>query len=376
MNNFLCFQCLRHHASLLCKNVGIKKLKSPKFIKLVERYTLDLCLPPLVSTYAKKLIKAIPPEFSTRAPGTFPAYEARAMAYIIFVLKLIFGLEDNKEHIISEKAKILNDKIEMINKAKEDKEKLLFVWSDWVQYIESRKTIIEFFSPSTRELTNPCSDQDNNFFVQKIDAKIKEQMEKIPTENEENCHIFNQRINCLQSIFKEMAKTFDDDTTVLIPSLSFKPSLTPFSTNLATILEFVDNCSSAKLKRMPIKIPPFIHENYRLRNMKPFVNVEGLQKFFSQNNCNLTVTEVTASNKNNYLGVFCPPHANSNDDPSMQSTDLQFNTEFKKYSAGYYRTVVQGRRKILKTEKAFSDVSLFTYYILNISYLIYHISDC
>uniref|UniRef100_T1GIN7 Rrn7/TAF1B C-terminal cyclin domain-containing protein n=1 Tax=Megaselia scalaris TaxID=36166 RepID=T1GIN7_MEGSC len=62
-----------------------------------------------------------------------PLYEARAMAYIIFVIKLLFGLDDSMESEISEASRKINESVPEAN---------LFIFDDWMRYLEMRKIIL------------------------------------------------------------------------------------------------------------------------------------------------------------------------------------------------------------------------------------------
>lgn len=110
--------------------------------ELLERYATEMALPREIYKFIEKLYSLYPPSFDYHDFGIrtlpIPFYEARAMAYILFALKLLFGLNGVTEIAMSESAKRINDfiKKEKVNCGK------LFVWSEWVEYFTARKLFI------------------------------------------------------------------------------------------------------------------------------------------------------------------------------------------------------------------------------------------
>lgn len=105
---------MRIHTSFLCRLLHINELQTPNLQNLINRYVDDLNLPSQITIYINRLInlcpiQKIPLKLEHRIS---PFYEARAMAFIIFILKLLFGLDDHKEIQISKSAKIINNEIE------------------------------------------------------------------------------------------------------------------------------------------------------------------------------------------------------------------------------------------------------------------------
>ncbi|KAG8232012.1 hypothetical protein J437_LFUL011953 [Ladona fulva] len=67
-----------------------------------------------------------------------PNYEGRAMAIILYSMKLIFGLDGFTELKLSQFARKANKILSLHHSHKE-----FFVWGDWVKYIEFRKQLVE-----------------------------------------------------------------------------------------------------------------------------------------------------------------------------------------------------------------------------------------
>lgn len=70
---------------------------TPDFHALCKRYLAELCLPVDLMIYIDRLLAAFPPQMKFNEGMKVPNYEGRAMAIIIFVLKLLFGLNDSTE---------------------------------------------------------------------------------------------------------------------------------------------------------------------------------------------------------------------------------------------------------------------------------------
>ena len=86
--------------------------KPPDLLKLCKRYINELSLPEDLLEYVDKLLAFIPPSF--KHPGRFMQfhnYEGRAFAYIIFLMKLIFGMDDDREIEMSRAARKINTEI-------------------------------------------------------------------------------------------------------------------------------------------------------------------------------------------------------------------------------------------------------------------------
>lgn len=115
----------------------------PNLLKLCGRYLKEMCLPEDLELYVGRLLNFIPPRmiFNDRVEMV-PNYEGRAMAYILFVLKLLFGLDGEREREMSVSA-------QNINKILKKSDSQLFVFTDWMNYIEYRQEILsKFYYPT------------------------------------------------------------------------------------------------------------------------------------------------------------------------------------------------------------------------------------
>lgn len=102
---------------------------------LVRRYLKDLSLPDELGDYIDRLINFHPPVMKFLI--YHPNYEARAMAYIVFILKLLFGIDGYRELEISKSAQKLNKKLKMKGIKSE-----VFVYEEWREYIAYRNVIL------------------------------------------------------------------------------------------------------------------------------------------------------------------------------------------------------------------------------------------
>ncbi|CAO1437068.1 unnamed protein product [Diamesa serratosioi] len=144
-NSMIRFESFRYQLTAFIKFIPdlITSIKVPNLSEISKRYLQELQLPPSLNDYVERLIRFFPPEMTFKLSSpVVPNYEGRAMAYIIFVLKLIFGLDDKREKDMSEAASKLNVILEMKNLEK------LFVFEDWKHFIEYRKRILsQFYFP-------------------------------------------------------------------------------------------------------------------------------------------------------------------------------------------------------------------------------------
>lgn len=158
----------------------------------------------------------------------FPNYEGRAMAFIIFVLKLLLGLDGKTEYEISKVTKKLNELCEgSAGTAR------LFVWEEWVQYIECRKSVFgRFHFPTQTSLYQDTFNKPNNF------VKFWKRMKSKDTKRH-NRLLFTrlskmnpELVSAMKHVFvKLVEEEKDDDSTV-----DFVPSLTPQKSNLKAII--------------------------------------------------------------------------------------------------------------------------------------------
>lgn len=109
--------------------------KLPDIKLLVKRYLKELHLPDEFYDYIDRLINYLPPVMKFYL--FLPNYEARAVAYIIFTLKVLFGIDGYREIEISRSAKKLNKKLSKIGT-----ESQIFVYEEWREFIAYRDVLL------------------------------------------------------------------------------------------------------------------------------------------------------------------------------------------------------------------------------------------
>lgn len=243
----------------VCTQLSIPDLKLPSILRLCQRYITELALPKDLNKYVERLINIYKPEM--RWTGRFtPLYEARAMAYIIFILKLLFGLDDSMEHEISESSRKIN---ETVPAAK------LFVFDDWLKYLEMRKVILsQAYMPFSVMFKTECDSNRRYEFLKK-------------EHGEEDATYFRKiQVDNLSRIIDSFLSNFHQDEP---EEFDFSlPSLTPNFTYFQTILN-----SSKKLT-----IPDFMHSNPSDFSIAAFINPRSLKNIVKDNMYKLKVEEL------------------------------------------------------------------------------------
>lgn len=166
------------------------------------------CLAQVALSAVKLMSRAPPSMMVTSKSKEIPNYEARAISFIIFTMKLLFGLDDETEHELSRCAEIINSKANVSNLGLPK----MFVWSNWIKFIEYRKFVIkEHHFPTNFLYDNAVQNPDLlvNF--------LKEQNEKHELDD-----IFNVECDVLRQLLLKLQQEQSS-------KISFPISLTPFT---------------------------------------------------------------------------------------------------------------------------------------------------
>lgn len=153
-NNSLVGAGLRVCTAKMATFLNVKKyMPVQNLVDLCKRYCDELNLPEDIYKFALKLLSRSQPKmYTSLRMKTVPNYEARAMSFIIFVLKLLFCLDDATELEISKLA-------DVIDKSYHKNENKTFSFCKWLRHIEYRKLILDEFHFPTKYLnddfTNP-----------------------------------------------------------------------------------------------------------------------------------------------------------------------------------------------------------------------------
>lgn len=213
----------------LCRDMAIPQLIRPNILRLIDRYIDELCLPEELKVILERFVKFRPPVMELKADTKIlmiPNYEGRAMAYIIFVLKLLFGMDDEREVKISESARQINRLIPSESSLH------LFVVGDWLQMLKVRRTILEkVHMPSA--LVRKWDEVRGKASAQMYSDHIKSVYErKIPSERQKRSYtnanaVANNTFQYLSGL-NERIKDGEDDSSDRDPrSYSFNASIFP-----------------------------------------------------------------------------------------------------------------------------------------------------
>lgn len=302
-------KALREHVSIICKNIGIQRPKKPDIIKLVRRYASELCLPTDMADYIERLVNLLPPQFAVRTIGYYPGFEARAMAYIIFTLKLLFGLDGDRERRMSHSAQKLNSKIEELNRQTGEKQPLLFVWKEWVEYIEMRKVIVSQFNSSFCEQFKQCQSTSQLLEQMAEEMRQSEDRENLLNETNDNLHV-KQKLKNFRSLFERFQETYklSENNKKPVQVIEFKPSFTPALSYMKNIFLICDNETSIN-SHINFKIPDFMRTNHAQRNINSFLQVKPFIDYFKRHELKLNVHTLAANTNQIHVGIFRAPRA-------------------------------------------------------------------
>ncbi|XP_037951886.1 TATA box-binding protein-associated factor RNA polymerase I subunit B-like [Teleopsis dalmanni] len=339
---------IREHVGLLARFIHISEFKVPNIKQLVCRYVLDLNLPPEVGTYVERLINLLPPQMKVRGSYVYASFEARAMAYIVFVLKLMFGLDGHTEKQISKSAKNINNKLTNLNTLHKSHPKL-FVWSEWLEYIEMRKVILSQYNKNFCRQFKQC---------QSTAQLLEEMNEEQIRQNEQNTLIpqdtqHNVKVAFMQKLFEKFMETCNTAPVEKVELLQFAPCLTPGHSYFKQIL-----LHYSKSPNLTIIIPEFMRIDHTQRSLNTYMSGNSLREFFGFHNMNLKMLSMPCTSHREFAGVYrvasksggpAKLHANKVDfdidenewheniEPEPPVVDLEFITELKGYKKLYKR---------------------------------------
>lgn len=204
-------------------------LMTPNLLELCSRYLRDMGLPLEILGCIERLINFNPPRFSIGGHKFYlQNYEGRAMAYIIFVLKLIFGLDGHREEEMSVSARNVNETLEKIGAARK-----IFVYKDWMEFIEYRQAILgPHYHPLLFSLV-PTGQKTYVSFKSMIDA-LNQKPRKVETSKvANNKPRMTSKINA-QKLLKKLIKK--RKKCILIKREYTAPSFTPLHDTFQQLL--------------------------------------------------------------------------------------------------------------------------------------------
>jgi TATA box-binding protein-associated factor RNA polymerase I subunit B len=288
---------LRRQISIICRSLRIKTMPLPNMKGLVKRYLEELCLPTQLYTMIERLLELCPPQMKYSSHHKFgilsPNFDARACAYILFVLKLLFGLDDSREHQIS-------DSCAKVNQQTDSKTKL-FVWSEWVEYIELRNIILARCHYPSNVIYGFDSEPGSarlflDFYENLVD---KHQVQtKPPTRGK-------KKMENLRYVFGKLWETHTEEQPASndpVP-MQFEHSLTPARTYFEEILR---NQPGSNLF-----IPPSMHIDHTKRDINRLLLPQAFQNECRQQNIQLNIQPAQNNTNIEFERSFDPVLATS-----------------------------------------------------------------
>ncbi|XP_055528800.1 TATA box-binding protein-associated factor RNA polymerase I subunit B [Wyeomyia smithii] len=239
---------------------------TPDLLKLCKRYLEELCLPMDLLTYIERLMAVFPPQIKFDGGFKFPNYEGRCMAFIIFILKLLFGLNDCTEIKMSKSAAKLNRKMSAVGLF----DTSVFVFTEWLQYLEMRKVILSQVNHAiNRSLAkDEAADPDVDLF---IDYQTRKKHAEEPLQLL-SCSFDKQHMSKLKETVQHIVDTHHrqglsrDSRT----NIEFEPSLTPYKSYLEQFL-------LAYNKSGKIHVPDYMQNDHSNRILSAFVDPADLR---------------------------------------------------------------------------------------------------
>ncbi|XP_030573478.1 TATA box-binding protein-associated factor RNA polymerase I subunit B [Drosophila novamexicana] len=266
------YKYMRLQISHMSRFINLNGFQKPDLEALTKRYVLELSLPPLIASYVCSLMDMLPPTFEPiYGLHVYPRYEARVMAYIIYVLKLLFGLDDVKERAISESAILINKQLHQQTEELQQSVAPLFVFTEWMEFVELRKIVVSHYSESFAQRFGTATQSGR-----KIDDFLKKEKKQKEHEYNYNEMLMTpamQRVNeniCL--IFETLLKNKFGEScadSATKDHIEFQPSLTPAHSYFKRILL---HASQAQQREMSVQIPDFMKVDHTERQLAPFKN--------------------------------------------------------------------------------------------------------
>uniref|UniRef100_A0A182PP71 TATA box-binding protein-associated factor RNA polymerase I subunit B n=1 Tax=Anopheles epiroticus TaxID=199890 RepID=A0A182PP71_9DIPT len=260
--------------SLIAADLGIVPI-DPDPSLLCRRFLSEMALPLDLESYITKVISIAPPINRCNIYNYFPKYEAHAMKYILFVMKLLFCLDGVQETKLDTATNKLN---RLIGSSRSQPK--LFVWSEWQQYVAMRRTILEqLHYPTNHARTQSIVNRpiENDLFLDFFESRIVPDDDNTtgykaginrPTYNQTQERLFK---NLHTLIASATEKHQDMNHRQGKRHITFDHSLQPQRSYLAEILKMED------AERHNVHIPEYMLTDHSERTVAPFVNPMSLK---------------------------------------------------------------------------------------------------
>ena len=178
-----------------------------------------------ISNYCINLISRTLPQMQIDLkPISIPNYEARAMSFILFSMKVLFGLDGKTEFYYSDLAGKINDHL-LDHENNSDMK--MFVFDSWLKYIEYRRCVLEEMHFPSMYLSEHSND--TNLFADFMrEYNMKYNVDK--------------ELTLEMSIINDMLEKLKNSSELSNNMMQFKHSLTPYRnyTEILTLSETLE----------------------------------------------------------------------------------------------------------------------------------------
>ncbi|XP_053694904.1 TATA box-binding protein-associated factor RNA polymerase I subunit B [Sabethes cyaneus] len=239
---------------------------APNLLKLCKRYLEELCLPMDLSIYLERLMAVFPPQIRFDGGFKFPNFEGRCMAFIIFILKLLFGVNDCTELKMSKSASKLNRKMAGLGLF----DTSVFVFTEWIRYLEMRKVILSQVNHSINRLVtrDEGSRPNVDLFIDYM-TRRKHADETLPLIS---CSFDKKHMSKLKETVSNIVDTHHRQglSRNSRSNIEFEPSLTPYKSYLEQFL-------LAHNKDGKVHVPDYMRQDHTSRIISAFVDSADLK---------------------------------------------------------------------------------------------------
>lgn len=248
------------------------KPATPNLSQLCKRYLEELCLPQDLMIFLDRLLAVFPPKMLYENNSYLPNYESRAMAFIIFLLKLLFGCNGFTEMKMSKSAAKFNAMIKNLDAPYRP----VFVFREWIRYLEMRKVILaQVHHPTNRLLAKEEGvEQDATLF---IDHNMRKRQggDMFRATSRPVNHNWMAK---LKDLVTNMVNTHHrlNANRSCPKSIEFEPSLTPSRSYFETFL-LVHNHDGR------VHVPEYMNENHSDRTVVPLITPSDLKQLLRLN---------------------------------------------------------------------------------------------
>lgn len=263
---------LRKLTAKLCKLLNVQ-LVQPNMLELCSNYLMELSLPKILNDFIAKILDVCPPEINHSPEKSYqsPNYEGRAVSYILYLLKLIFKLDGQMEEEISRTAENLNKNYGTN----------IFVWTEWVKYIETRTIILKQCHFPTSLLLEPDSENNSYLYLQYVNLLKSKMTQELLNHNEGVIY------PKMKAMLIELNKFQKPTLKKSEQSYLFNASLQPSNDYLNSLLE---------IHPETIVIPDFMSVKHTERDLSCYIKPNSFRNKFLAKGIDLNINSITTEN--------------------------------------------------------------------------------